>query len=47
MLQGKAGDDRDEVEEGITAMSIEQYLNDAVALQVFKKFGVLLRVHLK
>jgi len=29
-----------------TLLKVEIYLNDKVALQVFQKFGVLLRVHL-
>jgi hypothetical protein len=57
MLQGRAGDDQNKsdsfdqiiehAETNQKIFQIEQYLNDQVALQVFKKFGVLLRVHLK
>lgn len=48
ILQGRSGDDVPaQKPEEVIAFEIEQYLNDKVALDIFKKFGILIRVHLK
>jgi hypothetical protein len=47
IIQGQTGGEEHVAEEIKKASEIEQYLNDKVALDVFKKFGVLIRVHLR
>jgi len=47
IIQGQETTEEKRSEEYRKCFEVEQYLNDKVALDVFKKFGVLIRVHLK
>lgn len=47
IVQGREGDEEHVAKEMKVAFEVEQYLNDKVALDVFKKFGVLIKVHLR